>query len=275
MDPSVLERFSNYEELLRTEYPQSVERAKELAEAVVDPRRAGPDDCWRVLWNKPLYANQREENGTRTEKEIAPSMRGAWVYIGVKKDDFNIEHCRELGIVNDAFTFSGDRVFQIRERSNVAMYRLYAIQGAAAALRERVVAFSAYPFSDLYGQPLRCIVKKLRNEMGLYWGHITILHALTDFGLACKPDRHVVRTARALGFDLKWSDRSVPSVPDSLRINEAVCDLTKQRYGRLEPVHLRYIDKIMMEISRVGLLNDLEEPMCQSACGKRSRIRRC
>lgn len=61
-DPTDLQ---HWEDLLASLNP--VLEANRLANAVLDPRTASPDECWEAIWEKPLFANTRVEAGTRAK----------------------------------------------------------------------------------------------------------------------------------------------------------------------------------------------------------------
>jgi len=77
-----------------------------------------------------------------------------------------------------------------------------------------------------------------------------VLHFLTDLGLACKPDVHLVRTVRHLAPELRLKEDKIPNLIESILINRWVRSLVEAAYGSFTPARLRYVDKILMEISR-------------------------
>lgn len=97
-------------------------------------------------------------------------------------------------------------------------------------------------------QPNRCAEFRA-YELGAGWGHITVLHFLTDLGLACKPDLHLVRTVRHLGMSLDLRNAKVPNLTDSIIINTRVRELLRLIDGEVRPARLRYLDKVLMDIS--------------------------
>ena len=94
----------------------------------------------------------------------------------------------------------------------------------------------------------------MRTECGVGWGPITALHFLTDLGVACKPDVHMVRTVRHMDLFKGLSEKGNPNKKETIQINQAVFDLVGEIYGSVEPGNIRYVDKVMMEFSRMGLL---------------------
>lgn len=79
---------------------------------------------------------------------------------------------------------------------------------------------------------------------------------LTDFGLAVKPDLHLVRTMRRLSLLGDIKENKVPDEKDAIKVNNAVVKLAKVIYGEAyKPADLRYLDKVLMEVSRQKLLD--------------------
>jgi hypothetical protein len=232
-------------------HPDAIAEAKTLAASTVDPRDATPDVIWRVLWDKPLFANARVEVAKRWVAEIEPEMAGAWQVLGKDPAVFNIRQVRP-GVKRDSFEVQGDFGREFVARHRVALHRLYRIQGAAAAVRHRA-ARNTYPFADLVGRTLSDVITMLQNEFGSGWGVITVLHALTDMGLAVKPDLHLVKTMRSLKLIEGLADRKVPDFRDALRINQAVRKLLAAIGRSDEPSDLRYIDKVLMDLSHRNL----------------------
>jgi hypothetical protein len=141
----------------------------------------------------------------------------------------------------------------VRQKTGIAMHRPFAIQGAAGALRTRATEITP-PYADLVNAGPNVMVPTVQREMGPGWGHITVLHFLTDLGLACKPDLHLVRTVRHLGLSLDLKDQKVPTLADAITINRRVRLLVETLYGSVSPARLRYIDKTLMDISMLGLI---------------------
>ena len=101
--------------------------------------------------------------------------------------------------------------------------------------------------------------------MGL--GEITVLHALTDMGLAVKPDLHLTNTMRHFGLNPR----------DPLEINAHVGDLlcALRRSGRANiPKKIRYVDKVLMEISRQGIIDASRDRMLQDILEVKRRLDR-
>lgn len=249
-----VEQIKAWEHALRQR--SALADAERLRDSVVDPRTAGAESCWTIMWNKPLYANMYVAIADRHEEALAPQMTGAWQFIGVDPLRYLIRH-QGKGNASTSFTLEGSLAAGIRTNRKIALHRLFAIQGAANLLRKLVDAAGAQaPFRELANLPLDRLISELRGELGRGWGPITVMHMLTDLGLAVKPDLHLVRAVRRLGLLADIKENGVPSEKDAIRISAAVTKLADQFVGGLAtPADLRYLDKVLMESSRQKLLD--------------------
>lgn len=230
--------------------------AERLRDSVVDPRTADAESCWAVMWNKPLYANMYVEVAERHENALAPVMSGAWRFLGIDTAEYVITHLQGSNSSKN-FTVEGKIANRIRTDHKIALHRLLAIQGAARLLRERVKEFGEQaPFGDANAMPLRTLVPLLRAVLGRGWGHITVMHMLTDMGLSVKPDIHLVRAVHRLGLLTDIKENGIPSEKAAIGISDAVAKLADQFVGgKATPADLRYLDKVLMESSRQKLLD--------------------
>lgn len=230
--------------------PEMMALACSLGDGVKNPAIADPEDCWRLIWDKPLYANTRTTGAEFKIEQMKPLFAGAWQRIGQPGGEFWIEK-HGKGTRVTSFSISGTFAEQVRSDFRVAPHRLFAIQGGARALRRRVETVHAQaPYADLVNLPFARRIQTILDEMGPHWGHITALHFMTDMGLACKPDLHLVRTIKYLGLAPSLVDDKVPNLRESVEINDRVAQLCIALYGTLSPSKLRYLDKALMEISR-------------------------
>lgn len=248
-------RYLALHDALATKHPDSIRKASALAASTLDPRTATADEAWCLLWDKPLFANTRVRTAERRVAAIADDMIGAWRIWGADPAMFRIRQIRP-GVKRDSFEVLGALGQDLVARHSIALHRLYRIQGAAAALRVRA-ARSAQPIADLWGRPLKDIVPQLQHEFGPGWGPVTVLHALTDLGLAVKPDLHLVATMNMLEPDANYRVGTAANAKGALHINKGVCTLLDAIGHAPTPKNLRYIDKVLMEISRQGLLGYL------------------
>ena len=261
-----VDRFLELHDRLAEIHPKSINKAKRLAKETLNPRTAKEGKVWRILWDKPLFANVRIKTAKGWIKCIKKEMKkeDSWRTLGEKPDEFDI-HKDKPGRRRDCFDVRGEaaRSFLDRctldpddptnlegeaARCTIPLHRLYAIQEAAKFLcRRSSERPGRAPFDDLPDLPLRKAVRKLRSDFGWGWGEVTVLHAFTDMGLAVKPDFHLTNTVRCLGLDSGGP----------LEINEHVGELLSALGTGWQadiPNKLRYVDKVLMEISRKGII---------------------
>lgn len=169
-----------------------------LATLPVDPRSATAGQAWRVIRDKPLFANTKVATGWRWVNELMPFMEDTWRVWGADPAQFKIIR---TGRGRDAGSFDvmGLEAKRVRAATRTSVHRLYAIQNAAALLR-RMTAQSERPVARFWTEPLDSLVPDLVRGFGWGWGATTVLHMLADFGVACKPDLHVMRSLRYLGI---------------------------------------------------------------------------
>lgn len=253
MDERIAIRFKALEAKLAALYPDAILEAEKLAAQVVDPLVANADAVWQRVWDKPLFANTKVAIGVASAAKLDPYMRGAWRTWGLQGGEFMIEKIGK-GSSMESFRLAGPLAVEVRQNTGIALHRLYAIQGAASAMRARATK-NAVPYADLVQAEIGGSVRAVQAEMGPGWGHITVLHFLTDLGVACKPDLHLVRAVRHLGMSLDLRSGQVPNFADAVTINQRVRTLAEAVYGSVEPVKLRYLDKILMELSRLQVIN--------------------
>lgn len=251
MDQRIIAKFRRLERRLGQTHPAARAMAEQLSRDIVDPRIADADAIWRHAWNKPLYANTKVAIADRYVERIEEWMEGGWRTWG----DPHAVLFEKVGKGSSTAAFRAvtANARHIRERTGIALHRLYAIQGAATAIRDRATRLMA-PYADLVGRDARVVVMTVQAEMGPGWGHITVLHFLTELGLAIKPDLHLVRTVRHLGMAVDIKDAKVPTLRDAIAINQRVRDLVAALDGDVAPSRLRYVDKTLMDISMFGLL---------------------
>lgn len=236
---------------LRMRLPQNaVAEIDDVLERLpIDPRRATAAQAWRAIWDKPLYANTRVGTGRRWVEELEPFMDDAWEVWGADPEQFMITR---IGRGRDAGSFHmvGVQAQEVRAASGTSLHRLYAIQNAAGLLRG-LAAESETPVIQFWTEPLNSLVPDLRRKLGWGWGPITVLHMLTDFGVAGKPDLHLMRSLRQFGI---WSSsRDQPTDAEALAVNHAIRQMVLKT-GELTPARLRRIDIELMALSRYGVI---------------------
>jgi hypothetical protein len=248
MNQSIVDRFLELEQKLISDFPAVKRDAEILAEKIIDIRTANADVIWACAWNKPLFANTKVNIADKMIERLAPYMKSAWKFWGEENGTFYIAKTGK-GIVTEAFEIITPLAQEVREKTKIATYRLFAIQGAARALRGRAQR-SAAPFADLVDAEPGLLIQTVRNEMGPGWGFVTVLHFLTSFGLACKPDVHLTHTVSKLGISVGIRNEKSLTLAEAVMINRDVRCLVEKIYGSFRRDRLRYVDKILMEISR-------------------------
>lgn len=246
--------LARWEDLLRD--TAAIRMAQELADGIVDPATASTEECWEKIWSKPLFANMRVEGGEKAAAKLRPFMADAWRDWGCMSGRIIITH---NGSTNkrENFSVTGSGAAEI-DQLGIARHRLLAIQGGANLLRSLVQEDPNHPFQPLVALDRKGMVDRIRSGAGRGWGPITTLHLLTEFGLAIKPDLHVVNTVNALNLLPGLRSDKVPSLKNALAIIDAVDKLGKQLFGNdYGPRKRRYLDKILMELSRQNLLDEI------------------
>lgn len=220
-----------------------------LARLPIDPRSATAAQAWRAMWDKPLYANTKVATGRRWVAELEPFMDNAWETWGADAEQFAVTR---IGRGRDAGSFQvvGTQAKEVRAATGISVHRLFAIQNAAGLLRS-LAAQSDTPALRFWTEPLDTLVPDLRRKLGWGWGPITVLHMLTDFGVAGKPDLHVMRSLRQFGI---WaSSRDQPTDEEALAVNDAIRQMVLKT-GELTPARLRRFDIELMALSRYGVI---------------------
>jgi hypothetical protein len=214
-----------------------------LSNLPIDPRRATADQAWRVIWDKPLFANTRVEIGEGWVEELSCIMAGAWKNWGT--DDFCITKT-DAGRSRNSFEIRGVLGKMVRSKTSIATSRLFAIQNAAIYMRH-LEARVAYPVAEFWTRPLNKLVPHLVHVLGWGWGPTTVLHMLSDFGVAVKPDIHVMNSLRRLGVWL--GSANTVSLNDALLVNEATRRMLNTM-GKVDPSDVRRLDIQLMALSR-------------------------
>lgn len=230
--------------------PQVIEEARRIADEVLDPNTASRTEIWTRLWDKPLYANAKVSAAGKWVEQLRPFMEDALLEWGADGGAICIERIG-AGVAKSSFKLSGHASETLLADTSVARHRLFRIQGAATGLRTFP---EEAPFKRYASLPLEEAVNELREAFGEGWGAITVLHALTDVGLAVKPDLHLVRTCRAVGLLDGKTVADVPNLKQSLEVNDLVRSLCKAKFGVVTARNIRYLDLLLMQISMQGLL---------------------
>lgn len=218
-----------------------------LSDRPVDPARADAEAAWEVLRDKPLYAHVRVAAADRWKRELDPFLAGAWQDWGQPGGRLDVVRSGP-GRGAAAFTMTGPDAAAIRHASRVPAARLHTMVNAARMLRLRAAA-SSHPLKDLRQRTLEDLLPSLRRELGWGWGPVTVLHALTDFGVAVKPDIHLIRSLRSLGAPVGPRDSVSPR--EAIAVNRLVRRMLLA-IGEPTPQALRRLDLELMALSQNG-----------------------
>lgn len=251
-----LNKYWKYRDALLSMCPQAQVDADTLADHVVDCRSASADDVWRVMWDKPLYANRRLAAAERLVKWAEPHMPGVWRSdnkIGPFSVSRKPKHlwADTAGKSNESFREETGAKVDEFQRNGIAYQFTYAMVEAGRYLKARAAKYDP-PLADFAEKDLEALATDLKTRLGFNWGHITVLHFLTDLGLACKPDIHLVRTMDALGLYTCKGKR--PTFQEAIEMNRILKRFLPLAYGEVSPRNLRHLDKMLMEMSRQGAL---------------------
>jgi hypothetical protein len=254
----MLSRFNKMEEDLESQRNLSIVEANELSESILNIEKSTAEIFWNSAWFKPVFSFVNLATAGRWVDEIAKPMENAWRNVGEKDSWLAVERDVETGV----FNIAGEALNDIRSISNIPLKRVFAIKGAAVAVKARSNA--EYPFSEYSvqsDQNLQKLLTDIRAEFGLFWGPATALHLLTEFGLACKPDIHLVRAVRHLGIGLSFVEDSPHTVRRAVEVVCKVKELVVCLDGVLSQKRLRYVDKVLMEYSRCVMGNPPQNPL--------------
>lgn len=252
-----LVRFRSWHDLLAKWTP--LKEAEFLSNKTVDPKTASAQEIWGVLWDKPLYAyagvgaaEHWIDSISKATRNTKADIRCAWQTWGIPEERpevFNVVRVEgRKGKSDKCFRVKGEEAgcFERHSMDMPPRFRLFSIQEAAMALRSMDDCSSDPPFRDLSNCGLSEIVPLLKKKLGWGWGDATVMHALTDMGLAVKPDRHLKRTMTAMGIECE----------DPIKMNEAAQEMLKMiNEANIlgTRITLRYLDKVLMDISRLRI----------------------
>ena len=251
LDDATIARASERYLALRDRLPRiAVAEVDEvLATLPIDPRSATAGQAWRVIFDKPLFANTKVATGWRWINELRPLMDDAWMVWGVDPAQFQIVRTGR-GRDEGSFDVTGVQAQRVRAATRTSVHRLYAIQNAATLLRG-FAAQSETPVTRFWTDPLENLVPDLVRGFGWGWGATTVLHMLADFGVAAKPDIWVMRSLRHLGI---WSStRDQVTIDEALAVNRAIRKMVHQT-GEITPARMRRVDIELMSLSRHGVI---------------------
>lgn len=260
MEKSVVVRYRELQRKLGEKCPDALEEAEKLSLRIADPSTADAGEIWRCLYGIPLYANMQVEAAREKKKLLVP-------YMGDVKEWGEEAGAIRFSKVGNGYSPESYKALtakakEIRKKTNIAMHRLFAIQGGAEAICKRARASKApfadmghlIPLNDVTFEQLVYQVTKLKKELGFGWGTTTTLHFLTDLGSACKPDIHLFRTVQYLQEVPDSKRKKTPTGLEPFRVVMYVLELIKALDGSVARKRLRFMDNVLMEISRQKII---------------------
>lgn len=145
---SLVSSFTLLEKRLKENHPDQIAVANELAESLADPETSDAGECWPLIWDKPIYANNRVPVADRQVVSMSPYMKDAWKTAGIPGSDFHISKIGKSTKTED-YVVTGELASILRDECRIAAFRLFRIQGAAAALRQRAGKNPSAPYAQL------------------------------------------------------------------------------------------------------------------------------
>jgi len=275
--------LSDYHQLranLRDEYPEVWRVVIELCGSVPSETE-GTDKpgFWLYARNKPCYSNISVERGEEMDHQLM-NMPGIDSYKTLASEEWRIDlKAGEDFRARDSYSLVDNKANEFLDGLNGGLssyrWKFKAIQNLAIALTTSKLDTYLHDLSDarenyrLSGDYVWRWADSVSATpiLGLGWGPTTVLHALTDLGIACKPDIHVMRSAVRYGFfdDIPptLSDEEIKKLPD--RYKKQAVRMMIDLAGLIEPLAhesprttLREMDKVLMEGSRLELNNRTE-----------------
>ena len=243
-----LAKFRDLETQLKVLNPGAIDGANDLAANLIDPHQATKQEIWERLWDKPFFSARYVSAAERDAKKLKLTFDRNLRKMAFGDPDFGIRRKNNIGrgkaLVASSFNGLGRVAKKICNEDSIARHRYYAAVSSGRWLNENFDVVS-----ETFNLSLEKCVKKLSKELGPGWGHITVMHFLTDLGICCKPDIHLIAAAEEIGI---FSDQRNPqkSLPAAIAIDRSVRDLVQTMHGEVTPQQLRYADKVLMEISR-------------------------
>ena len=223
------------------------ENLSKKAEEFGDIDAADIERVWTILWDKRLYSGMKEATATKWKKQL---------------EDVNIHEnhmMREISI-------DPKIVLDLKKNSDITVPddRLIGIHSAAKYLINREEKFGKIIFPYLKKECSKKVlmantIESMQQGLGKGWGHTTVFHFLTDIGISVKPDIHVARTLNFMGIskfidDVKDSYR--PNLEECIDIHFVILGMSKILREVSSHYTMRYIDKILMNISKDGALEN-------------------
>ena len=69
-----------------------IKEAERIANELQSPETATPDQCWGLIWDKPLYVNTLMKIGYNNSEKLSPYVSNAWREWGLNEETVKITH---------------------------------------------------------------------------------------------------------------------------------------------------------------------------------------
>ena len=240
---------------------------------IIDIQDATIEDFFERASNKPLYANTRVDSGTAMVENIKTNI-GFDVHTWGNPINVDITYAGG-GYSNDNFSIQGDRAEDL-ELLGIGKSRLFVLQNLARFTlteghKELHLAWEQIwdwnDFEDTIEagnliSGMTGIIYNFIEVIGTFFGHITAMHVLTDFGGWVKCDLHLVRSINYLTGS-NYPD--VPNIEQACEINLFCIQFLKTLYPNSSQMKkdelltaLRELDFMLLNISRQGLIPEID-----------------
>ena len=272
-----LNRYDFAREKLRKHSPNAWGEVIKLCNAL--PEQIDLQAFWFHGKDKPCWSNIRINVGNRISADLI-GVQDFDFYETIASDAWSVSmlNAGRKWKANSNFKIVGESVRTYMnglEPGGLCSYkwRLYAIREFASSLCredgclpmiqslvERVNAMNGLNPDEIYPW-----AKRFSTLVGRGWGATTVNHMLTDLGLSVKPDLHLRRSVVRLGLLGQRVPSDLPEIDINRRETElspmvvnALVHLSREIQPMASPDKptsvLREIDKVLMECSRLNLL---------------------
>jgi hypothetical protein len=274
MQNDVIEKYYVLRAKVQEQAPDQWAEVIDLCNSV--PKEISTDTFWTFGKDKPCWSNINVKIGERLVRDLHSSSEFESFHT-IGGDAWRIDMKQEgrKWQSNQNFTLTGESARHFMESLSPRglasfRWRLYAIRQFALSLFSEkgtlpmITALSADP-STIVSKDLYSWTKIFATRAGRGWGATTVNHLLTDLGLSVKPDLHLRRSAVRLGIlddilvDTPTKEIDKLGYKLDSKIVHRLLDLSKLISPIANPsprTTLREMDKVLMELSRQGLMSD-------------------
>ena len=240
---------------------------------IINIQDATIEDFFIRACNKPFYANTRVDSGTAMVENIKTNI-GFDVHTWGSPINVDITYAGG-GYSNDNFSIQGDRAEHL-ELLGIGKSRLFVLQKLARFTLTEGHKKLLLPWEQIWdwndfedtieagnlSSGITGIMYNFSEVIGTFFGHITAMHVLTDFGGWVKCDLHLVRSINYLTGS-NYPD--VPNPEEAGEINLFCIQFLKTLYPNSSQMKkdelltaLRELDFMLLNISRQGLIPEID-----------------